>query len=752
MVSTGVNMHLIITEKHNTAKRIAHILSDGGAAHKKVEGVDTYSFDGHVVVGLRGHVLGLDFPEKYRSWQATDARELIGAQVVHVPIQKSYIKALQKLSKNAAEITVATDFDREGELIGVEALNILEQAHPDMLKQAKVSRVRYSAITKNEIEHAFKNPVSVDRKLAASGEARQTIDLVWGAVLTRYISLAAGRLGNSFLSAGRVQSPTLALLVEREREVRSFVAKDYWEVEAELENGVVARCEHGRFDQKQEAEQVMEKLKGAATLKEFKNGTRTDKPPIPFNTTEFLASASSIGLSASNAMRIAESLYTNGYVSYPRTDNTVYPKEIDLKDVLSSLEGGELGRYAAELASRRLTPTRGKKETTDHPPIYPVSAAKRSELDAQEWKVYELITRRFFATLAPPCIVETQQARFSASGVMLRATGLKVADEGWRRYYIYSTVKEAPLPPMEQGKSYAIVEPRLLEKQTKPPSRYSQGALIRKMDELGIGTKSTRHETISKLYGRGYVAGNPLKPTQLSFSVIDTLEAYAPNITQPTMTRMLEEDMNKIAVGTVDEGCVIEESKDMLYEVFNQLEKNSSSISKSIREGLRKDAIIGSCPDCGNDLIMRRSRKGGRFIGCTGYPECTFTLPLPKFGRIVVTDKVCEEHGLSHLVVMGKKKRPWKLGCPMCSYENWKSTQQDSKQDSKTENDNTKNKAKPKVEGGLTSIKGIGAGYAKKLEDAAITSVEALKKLSPEKVSERTGIPLSRVKSWGVWR
>ncbi|MHC1588775.1 MAG: DNA topoisomerase I [Methermicoccaceae archaeon] len=736
-------MHLIITEKHSTAKRIAHILSNGRAGHKKVEGIDVYTFDDHVVMGLRGHVLSLDFPEQYRSWQATDARELIGAQVVHVPAQKSYVKALQRLSKDAHKITIATDFDREGELIGVEALTIIEQAHPDVLERAEVNRVRYSAITEREIDHAFKNPVSVDYRLAASGEARQTIDLVWGAVLTRYLSLAAGRLGSSFLSVGRVQSPTLALLVEREREIRSFVPQKYWEVEAELENGVVARYEGGRLDSKQEAEHVLERLKGSATLEELKMGTRTDKPPTPFNTTEFLAAASSLGFSASNAMRLAESLYTNGYISYPRTDNTVYPKSIDLRGVLTRLKLGELGGYAAELLSRQLTPTRGKKETSDHPPIYPVDAASRSALGDKEWRVYELITRRFFATLAPPCLIETQRARFSANGVMLKASGMKVLDEGWRRYYIYSQVRDAPLPPMEQKESYAIVEARLVEKQTKPPARYTQGALIRKMEELGIGTKSTRHEIIAKLYGRGYVVGNPLKPTQLSFSVIDALKSHASSITQPTMTRTLEEDMDRIALGVVDEVAVIEESKEMLSKVFDQLEKNSTSISESIRQGLREDAVIGRCPSCGHELLVRRSRKGGRFIGCAGYPECTFTLPLPKFGKIVVMDKVCEEHGLSHLMVLNKNRRPWRIGCPMCSYEEWKSTHEKQEGDGK----HTEHSAGKK----LTDIKGIGKGYAKRLEDAAITSVDELKSLSPERVAELTGIPLSRVKGWKVW-
>lgn len=730
-----VSMHLIITEKHNTAKRIAHILSGGRAKHRKVEGIDVYTFSNTTVVGLRGHVLSLDFPEQYSRWQAGGVRKLIDAEVVHVPTERRYVRAIQKLARDAEEITIATDYDREGELIGVEALMIIEQAHPNLLDGVRVNRVRYSALTKQEIEEAFSHPAEVDFRLAASGEARQTIDLVWGAVLTRYLSIACGRLGDNFLSVGRVQSPTLALIVEREREIRAFVPQTYWEIEATLENGVVARHEHGRFDDKKEAEETLQRIGDRATLVRLDTGKRTDRPPTPFNTTEFLRAASAIGFSASNAMRIAESLYTNGYISYPRTDNTVYPKSTNLRDVLSALKDGDLGEYAAELLSkRRLSPTRGRKETTDHPPIYPVAAARRSQLSEQEWRVYELITRRFFATLADPCIVETQRAIFDANGEKLIATGLRVLDEGWRRYYTYSKVEDRPLPEMQVGERYAVLDRVLLEKHTKPPARYTQGALIKRMEELGIGTKSTRHEIIAKLYSRGYVVGNPMKPTQLSFSVIDALESNAPNITRPEMTRKLEEDMDRIAEGAVSESEVIDESRQMLRQVFDQLEKNTEAISKSIREGLREDAVLGRCPSCGRDLLIRRSRRGGRFAGCSGYPECTFTLPLPKSGKIVVSDRVCEKHGLFHITVVSKGRRPWRVGCPMCSFEEWR--------DSNTNG----NKAQD-----LTAIKGIGETYAKRLREAGIESVDALRQLSPERVSELTGIPLSRVKRWRAW-
>ncbi len=670
-------MHLIITEKHDTAKRIAAILSEKKPARERVTGVDTYKFNGKTVIGLSGHIVEVDFPKEYNNWQKTDLKDLIKAEIQTKPTHANIVAALRKLGKEAEHLTIATDYDREGELIGVEALNVIKKVNPAI----PADRVHYSTITPAEIKKAFSNPTKIDFNLAAAGESRQVIDLIWGAVLTRFVSLSSGRLGDKFLSVGRVQSPTLAIIVNREKEREAFVSVPYWELFATLVNGGEFEAQHekGRFLDKAEAERIQARLGKNGTVKSVVIGKRSEKPPTPFNTTEFLRAASAIGVSPANAMRIAEYLYVNGFISYPRTDNTVYPATLDTKGIIASFLDTEFHEYAQKLLGGRLTPTRGKKETTDHPPIHPATPAKRGDLKEDEWKIYELVVRRFFATFAGETQWETMSVTVDISGEEFVANGARLVEPGWRWYYSYNVPEDRILPLLKEGQLLIVKEVNLAGKETQPPSRYGQGHLIKIMEDLGIGTKSTRHEIISKLYSRAYVHGNPLQPTKTAYAVIEALEKYANTITRPEMTGKLEHDMDEISEGKLAEDYVIKESRDMLDGIFKDMSKNKELISESLRNGLYEDRIIGTCQKCSSDLIIRKSRKGSRFIGCSAYPKCDFTLPLPKSGQIVVTDKQCKEHGLYFIKIITKGKRPWDIGCPHCNFIEWQKKVEEEK-------------------------------------------------------------------------
>lgn len=671
-------MHLIITEKHDTAKRIAAILSEKKPARERVSGVDSYKFDGKTVIGLSGHIVEVDFPKDYNNWQKTDIKDLVHAEVLTIPTHANIVTALRKLGKEAEHLTIATDYDREGELIGVEALNVIKKVAPDVT----ADRVHYSTITPAEIKKAFSNPTKIDFNLAAAGESRQVIDLVWGAVLTRFVSLSSGRLGDKFLSVGRVQSPTLAIIVNREKERDVFVPVPYWELFATLVNGGEFETQHekDRFLNRAEAEKIQAKLGKTGTVKSVVLGKRSEKPPTPFSTTEFLRAASAIGISASNAMRIAEHLYVNGFISYPRTDNTVYPQTLDTKGIIASFLNTEFHEYAQRLLTGKLTPTRGKKETTDHPPIHPATPAKRTDLKEDEWKIYELVVRRFFATFAGETQWETMSVTVDISGEEFVANGARLVEQGWRWYYSYNVPEDRILPRLNEGQRLNVKEANLVGKETQPPSRYGQGHLIKIMEDLGLGTKSTRHEIISKLYSRAYVHGNPLQPTKTAYAVIEALEKYANTITRPEMTGKLEHDMDEISEGKLAEDYVIKESRDMLDGIFKDMSKNKELISESLRNGLYEDRIIGTCQKCSSDLIIRKSRKGSRFIGCSSYPKCDFTLPLPKSGQIVVTDKQCKEHGLYFIKIINKGRRPWDIGCPHCNFLEWQKKVEEEKE------------------------------------------------------------------------
>ncbi|HYC20353.1 MAG TPA: DNA topoisomerase I [Candidatus Bathyarchaeia archaeon] len=662
-------MHLIVTEKDLAAKRIAEILSDGAASATKVASANAYRFNSTVVLGLRGHIVKLDFPDEYRDWKI-NLHDLIRADVVTVPTHKSIVSGLKRAAKDAERVTIATDFDTEGELIGLEACAIVKS-----VTDVGVDRVRFSAMTPIEVKRAFRSPTRLDLNLAHSGEARQAVDLIWGAALTRFISTAAKRLGSRFLSAGRVQSPTLALIVDRERRIAQFVAEPYWEVYIDLStNSEAFHAKHqaDRFRNKASATAAVQNIGDTATVVTFAKSERVDAPPKPFNTTEFLAAASALGISASRAMETAERLYTAGWISYPRTDNTVYPNELDLRLSVSMFRSGPFAENARLLLQKKqLVATRGKKQTTDHPPIYPTMRATQADLEPQSWKVYELVVRRFFATLSDPARWCTKRVTLDSRGERFTATGLELSHQGWRYHYPYAQTQERHLPDLREGDVLTVTNKQLVDKETQPPQRWGQGQLIKKMEELGLGTKSTRHEIINKLAQRGYVDVNPLRPTGIACSVTQSLERYAPTITKPEMTRLLEEEMEKVKAGTLSKEFVVVSSRDILDKVLSTLDEQHEEISISLQEGLRGDATVGTCPQCSSDLVVRRSKRGGRFVGCSGYPQCTFGLPLPKSGRLRITARKCKQHDM-RLIKVQSGKRFWDLGCPQCNYSNWK--------------------------------------------------------------------------------
>jgi DNA topoisomerase I len=668
-------MRLIISEKANAAKKIAQFLAEAPVKEGKHRSVPHHTFrwkgEECVSVGLKGHVLNPEYPEEYSNWQKVEPSELIDAEILKSVSEKGVANAIKSLAKKADRVVIATDFDREGELIGVEALSLVFEANPKLVDH--VERSRFSALTKGEVTRAFDDLVEVSRELADAGEARQDIDLIWGATLTRWVSRATKRYGSAFLSVGRVQSPTLVLIAERERERRAFVPEPYWELDATLKNGggpFSVRHAHGRFKEETAARKAFENLTDTATVTEVKQKSATRPPPTPFNTTGFLTAAASLGIGPSRAARIAEDLYTDGYISYPRTDNTVYPRSLDLREVLGHLKRVEgVGPYAEKLlASGKLSPTRGKRETTDHPPIYPTGYASKKALRDDRWKIYQLVVRRFLATLSGPAKTLRTTLRFESGGEPLTTSGTVVTEEGWLGVYFYGRRADEELPRLNEGEEVEVVEAEVIGKETQPPGRYGQGRLIAVMEDLGLGTKATRPNIIQNLYDRGYVHGDPLIPTEKGIAVAQALKDFASEIASHEMTADLERSMDAISEGKISKENVVDESRDVLRRVYENLTESEQEFADIVWNGIRGDETLGKCPESGHNLIVRRNRKSGkRFVGCEGYPECRVTYPLPQKGTIIPMGTQCDACSSPEIKVLGGK-RPWvtciNMDCP----------------------------------------------------------------------------------------
>ena len=632
---------LVVSEKFNTALRIAIVLSDGRMKRSRVEGTPVFEFeraDGpYSVVGLRGHIVELDYPKELAHWSLESLPHLLETPPHKTVTERGIVTALQHLVRSFDRVIIATDFDREGELIGLECLELLQKVHPTIA----VERARYSALTRDAIEQSFAHLERLDHALAEAAEARQEIDLVWGALLTRFLSLTSGQRGRAFLSAGRVQTPTLALLVERDQTIKEFTPTPFYEV---LATGTKGEEEfrlahaHGIWEKKDDAERVFHRVEGArdGVVREFSEEATHRRPPVPFSTTLFVAESTRLGLGAATAMRIAEDLYTQGLISYPRTDNTVYPRGLGLRGLVEKFRDGPFGE-AAEfvLAQPTFRPTRGRTETTDHPPIYPTGAVDPKKLKPDHAKVYELVVRRFLATLAPDAVGWSRRARVEINGEPFEAKGHRVTDPGWYRVYPYAEPDAAPLPVLAVGESVAVRDVRLVEDQTKPPRRYSQGSLIQEMERLGLGTKSTRHDVLQKLFDRRYVVQRQLEPTATGVAVTEALRAYAPVITRPEMTHRLEEDMAQVAESKKPKSEVLDESREMLRDAYGLLAANAEGVRETLTGALDRQHFVGPCPQCGGALRLARSPRGARWVQCVNNPAtCTTTYALPSAGFI----------------------------------------------------------------------------------------------------------------------
>ena len=694
-------MKLVIAEKNIAAQKIAQLLATGKPKNDKVYNTPVYRFDVEgeewVSMGLAGHILAPDFPDeilfdKKEGWYSlTEDGEVLNAQVpdglarppydtkrkpflanginikgwkveslpyltwapiIKNPAEKEIIRVLKNLAKKADSVVIATDFDREGELIGSDALSCVREVAPDV----PVSRARYSALIKGEVTEAFNNLVELDQNLADAGESRQYIDLIWGAVLTRYLTLAKfGGFGN-VRSAGRVQTPTLALVVERERKRMAFVPEDYWQIRGmAAAKGADFKISHAtaRFTDKDAAQTAFGHVDGvvAGTVTDVAKRSRKQQPPVPFNTTSLQAAAAAEGISPARTMRIAESLYMSGLISYPRVDNTVYPRSLDLEGIVKGLAANSpaLAPVCKKVLAGPMKPTRGKTETTDHPPIHPTGQGDPTTLDGGQLKLYNLIARRFLATLMGPATIENTKVSIDVAGEPFAASGDVLVDAGFREAYPYGLKRDEQLPALGAGDVVDVHDVNLEAKQTEPPARYSQGKLVQEMEKRGLGTKSTRASIIERLYQVRYLKNDPIEPSQLGMAIVDALSQFAPRITTPEMTAELDEDMTHVAEGQDTQTHVVDHSRALLAGMLDNLIEHKDDLGEAISDAVTADARVGACPKCGKDLVMKQSAKTrGSFIGCMGWPDCDVTYPVPSGVKVSPLEgdaAVCPECG-----------------------------------------------------------------------------------------------------------
>ena len=639
-------MMLILTEKPNVANKIASSL--GKPIQKKDGKVSYYIIESKniIVASAVGHIYSLR--------QARPIDDYPFFDYIWVPVYKynenskyvrDYEKTLKKLSKKCKEFVNACDYDTEGSVIGYNALRFACRADPE-----RTRRMKFSTLTKKELQEAFENLLPLDFPMIESGLTRHELDWIWGMNTSKALSSSVEKAIGRFimLSAGRVQTPTLYFLVQREKEIREFKPEIYYEIYILFEkDGIEVKALFPERLNKETAEKIRKNCEGKDGIVEsIKKTKKSIKPPIPMDLGTLQSECyKNFGLSPKNTQRIAQSLYESGLISYPRTSSQKLPETIDFRGILKNLRK-EYSLAEEILKKGKLVPIQGKKEDPAHPAIYPTGELRK--LSGNEKKVYDLIVHRFISHFAENAIKESIKADIKVDKYIFIARGIRTVEEGWLRYYgKYTKSEDKILPELHKDEIIKIEKIVVEEKETKPPPRYNPASVIKEMEKLGIGTKATRAAILDILYTRNYIKGTQIEVTELGERIIDTLERYCQEIVSVELTRHFEEEMEKVYEGKVKREEVIEEAKRKLIKIFEEFRKKEEEIGKEIAEAFkateRNNNIIGKCPKCGGDLRIIVSKKTGkRFVGCSNYPKCDNSFPLPQKGKIVNTKKVCE--------------------------------------------------------------------------------------------------------------
>ena len=669
---------LIVTEKPQAAMKIADSL--GNSKKENLHGIPYYEVNRKgkriVVACAVGHLFTLTQIKKGSGFPVFDIVWVPNYMIKSGGFTKKYYDTLLSLAKNAGSITIATDYDIEGEVIGYNVMRFI-------CNQKDANRMKFSTLTKSELNEAYetKSP-NINWGQAIAGETRHYLDWFYGINLSRALMNAIKETGRfKIMSIGRVQGPALNLIVERERKIQEFKSEKYWQVFIEVandKNKVELKYNKDIFNKKEleQFENIVGKTAAANTIKK----EETLSPNPPFNLTGLQMEAYRLhGMTPARTLQIAQSLYLAGLISYPRTSSQKLPDSINYKEILTKLAK----QYKVEKLITKQKPIEGSKTDSAHPSIYPTGEIQ--VLSGEEEKIYNLIVKRFLSLFCDDAIIDNKTIIAKSDNLIFNAKGSEIRKKAWLEIYPYK-IKEEHLPDLNG--EVKIVNSRTEEKETQPPKRYSPASIVSELEKRNLGTKATRAAIIETLYDRGYVKEKSIEATPLGISLINTLEKYSPVIIDEELTRNFEKEMDSIVESEKDfiesksqenfdssldkikmkEKKVVDEAKETITEISKDFEKNKKEIGNELIvaesqswEKQKEENKLIQCPVCKEGMLaITYSRKTRRnFIACNAYPKCKKTYSLPPNGMIKKTDKICEHCGFPMLMSLRKGKKPW---------------------------------------------------------------------------------------------
>lgn len=642
----------------------------------KAKTIKKYLGAGYEVVASMGHVR--DLPEKRLS---VDIKHDFQPKYEIIKGKEKLVQELKDAASESDFVFLATDPDREGEAISWHLAYILE------LDIADKNRVTFNEITKNGVATGMENPRSIDLDLVNAQQARRILDRLVGYKLSPFLSQKIRR----GLSAGRVQSVAVRIIVDREEEIRAFQPQEYWTIDAKLipkgARKAFAASFYGNADgkikieNKEQADKILEALKDAEyQVVKLKKGTRRKTPAPPFTTSTLQQEASrKLGFQARRTMKAAQELYEGveiegmgaiGLITYMRTDSLRISEDA-IKDAAEYIEERWGKKYLPDSPRHFKTKANAQDGHEAIRPSMPSLSPDqvKNSLSNDQFKLYKLIWERFIACQMANCLQSTTQADIQAGEYLFKASGYTVTFDGFTVLYEEGKDEDetvgGALPPLEKDMLLKVKEIAGNQHFTQPPPRFTEASLIKALEENGIGRPSTYAATISIITNREYVVreGKTLKPTELGEVTTKLMKERFPKIVNIKFTAQVESDLDEVQSGKVD-------WKETLHEFYGDFEatlKKAKTEMEGVKIQLKEDETDIICEKCGRRMVIKTGRYG-KFIACPGYPECKNIKKL-----VQETGAECPKCGGKVILKKTKKGRVF-YGCseyPNCDFVSW---------------------------------------------------------------------------------
>lgn len=617
------------------------------------------------VVASMGHIR--DLP---KSKLGIDIENDFEPEYINIRGKGDLIKALKTDAKKAKTIYLATDPDREGEAIAWHLQKILEDS------KDKITRVTFNEITKSAVQKAIKEPRNIDMDTVDAQQARRVLDRIVGYKISPLLWKKVKR----GLSAGRVQSVAVKLIVDREEEINKFIPQEYWNIYANLRDEKSKKGFEAKFfgkngkkleiNSQYEVNKILDEIKdGKYIISEIKKGEKKRNPAPPFTTSTMQQEASrKLGFTLKRTMSIAQGLYENGLITYMRTDSTRISEEARM-----AANKYIINTYGEEYYENRYYKT--NKDAQDaHEGIRPTYVDRhpdiiKDDLNKDQYKLYKLIYNRFMASQMKPAVYDTMSATIKVNDYDFKANGQNLRFKGFMTLYVEGTdeieEKEGKmLPPLEENKEVELIKLDPKQSFTEPPSRYTEATLVKTLEEKGIGRPSTYSPTITTILERRYIEKEQkqLFPTELGKIVNGLLVNNFSDVIDVEFTAKIEDEFDNIAEGN-------EEWKKMIREFYSPFEKELEKAEKELEHVQLVDEVSDvKCEKCGRMMVYKFGRFG-KFLACPGYPECKNTKAI-----IETIDIACPNCGGVVQVRKTKRKRKYYIcenNPDSCNYISW---------------------------------------------------------------------------------